>query len=495
MPIVRMPTGELVDLPDEMTPQQEAQLRLMTSPAALPKEAAAEGSTYQLGKPDLPEFGRRAGLLTRAGATGVMGSVTTLADVLNWANNKATGQQAPRPSEQFQDTLTHAGLPLPQSPEDQGMSVLANVATGVVADPVNLLTKGMSLSRNAPAMAERAKTLQDAKDLGMRLSPSEAGGSLAGRVLEGLTGSGTLAQRLKQKNIAVSDAALHRAADLPEVATLNRETLGRAIDSTYNSTYKPIEALGQLPTGVQYQRDLDAVLANYTNKSFPDARPPGDISNLVDSYRVGGFDAADAVDRIKKLREGASTAFRNGNDDLGRAHRSIADALEGNIGLNLQLGGQGDLLSSFKSGREQLARQYAVRDALIEGSGSGDIGQLAKGLQQHGKPYTGELDTLARFANTAPKMVGKPMGDALPVNRWEGAVALGSALGTPFNPALAAGMAYPAAAVGVRELLASPVGQALFSRVRQPGGGMPFPLKAAPSIYNLGSGLLGADQQ
>lgn len=441
-------------------------------------------------------FMRRAGLLGRAGLTGLTGSVGLLADAANYIDNKAKGTENPRPSEWIQQQFDKLGLPRAETTDEKIMTGIADIGTGIVADPISLASKADALRKATPAVMERVKTLRNAQDMGFRLSPSEAGSSVTGRVLEGFSGSGTLNSLLKQKNLTAGDKVMRAVAGTDE---LNREALNNAISETYRATYQPIEALGKIPTGGVYRHALDDVLRDYTNASFKNVHPPKDLTDLVEAHRVKSFDAADAVDRVKKLRENASTSFKQGNDDLGRANLGIAEAIENNIELNLaknpafaDAGGPA-LIDTFKQGRAKMARQYAVRDAIVEGSGSADLAKLAQGLQQYKKPYTGELDTMARFANTAPHLVGPTQGTSIPINKWEGGVALSGLAASPFTGGMSNfAMAYPVANVGIRELLASRVGQGLFSQASAPRP-LPMMVRGAPAAYALGSGLFGTE--
>ena len=100
---------------------------------------------------------------------------------------------------------------------------------------------------------------------------------------------------------------------------------------------------------------------------------------------------------------------------MGRASRALANALENQIERNLTAQGQdgAQLLQGFRQARQLMARTHTVEDAIREGSGNVNAAMIARELQ-NGRPLTGELETVGRFANTYPRAAQPPQTVAGP---------------------------------------------------------------------------------
>jgi hypothetical protein len=202
-----------------------------------------------------------------------------------------------------------------------------------------------------------------------------------------------------------------------------------------------------VPADQQFAADLAAVTQKYTGKGTIPAIEKTDINDLVKAHQSTGFDAGDAVDAIKVLREDAKDAYRAGNSALGGAKKAIADAYEGALERALPQGS--DVLKNYQAARQNIAKSFTVEDALKEGTGAIDARKLAAALQK-GTPLSGELLTAARFANAFPKATQPPSLVAGPgVHNMKamfaggaGATggALGAAMGGPIGAAIGSGI-------------------------------------------------------
>ena len=128
---------------------------------------------------------------------------------------------------------------------------------------------------------------------------------------------------------------------------------------------------------------------------------------MTGGLRVDQFDSANGIKMAQILRDEASAAFRSGDKALGKAKREAAKAIEDQIERAIASeGGAGaeaaDLLNGFREARKLMAKTHTVEDAIIEGGGSVNPKKFAQMLQA-GKPLSGELATIGRFANNFPK--------------------------------------------------------------------------------------------
>lgn len=305
----------------------------------------------------------------------------------------------------------------------------------------------------------RNATLSAAQAEGLVVTPSQAGAGIGSRLAEGLSGKAKTEQLAVIKNQSRIDDLARRAVGLPKDAPLTSEAMQGLRNTAFNSGYEPIKQVGIIATDKAYSNTLDKIVSKYTGaaRSFPNAAK-NEIADLVDAYRVRFFDSSDALDAIKILREDASAAFRSGDGALGRASKEVAKALEDKIERQLSTQGKegAQLLKNFRDARVLMAKAHTLEDAIQEGSGMVNPQKLASMLQR-GDKLTGELELIAKFANSFKKVARLPeSGYANPLT----AVDFGYAgLGAGVNPMIAA---LPAARVASRySILSKPYQEAL----------------------------------
>lgn len=316
--------------------------------------------------------------------------------------------------------------------------------------------------RNAPL----DKTLKDAIDAGLVVPPSSVNPSAWNTFKEGLAGKIATAQTASNRNGEVIDNLARKAVGLPENAPLTSEAMQGIRRQAYQNGYEPIATLGSMPTDKDYHAAIDAISNKYqgVSRSFPGA-VNDDITKLVEPFRVGNFDAGDALKASQFLRDKANAAFRAGNKEEGLAAKGLAKAVEDQIERNLstvQSGAQttnpvigpngrtvymtgADMLKNFRDARQLMAKAHTVEDAIVEGGGTVNPKKLAQRVQA-GKPMSGELEVIGNFANNFPKATQPAQQVAGPgVSKLNGLAALltgggGMAVGGPVG-ALVAGAA------------------------------------------------------
>jgi len=389
------------------------------------------------------------------------------------------------------------------------------------------------------------ETLQDASKAGYVIPPSYAGGGVASRLAEGLSGKYKTNQLAGIKNQKVTDSLARKAVGLPEHAPLTSEAMQTIRQNAYKSGYEPVGSIGTVATDDAYANALKSIEKPFTSaeKSFPTGKAlPTD--DLLTSLRVNRFNAGDALSKIQNLRNDASAAYASGNNALGAANKSAATALEDVIQRNLefksnaknayqeisdvigkrmsgadfesvkqakaiigklsqgkithemaieQLGGitaksktastalseaadaistvnnktaeAKKLLDNFKESRILMAKAHTVENAVKEGGGHVDAMKLASRVQA-GKPMTGELATIGKFANNFGDVARIPKsGDANPFTALD---FMAGGLGYGISPV---SLALPAARVASRgAILSGPVQNSLVKNAFQPRG-------------------------
>lgn len=224
-------------------------------------------------------------------------------------------------------------------------------------------------------------------------------------------------------------------------------------------------------------------------------------------YRVGEFDAGDAIKAVQILRDDAAAAFRKGDTGIAKAQKDLAKSIEDQIERGLFAKGEDgrELLKGFRSARTLMAKAHTVEDAIIEGSNDVNLRKYAARVQA-GKPMSEELDVLGRFANLFPRATQPPTQVAGPdvnnLRAWLGMLtaggggAGGATLGGMPGAALGGllGAAVPIAAqTAARSYLFSPGTQAnllkqgasFVERLGSPNMQMALP----PAALGLGLGL------
>lgn len=339
-----------------------------------------------------------------------------------------------------------AGAPSVARPIAQAAEGVGRAA--VYTDPISAVTLPAQAALEAAYQARppqlrvrqqqnlpRDEVIQQAQAEGFLIPPGSMDPS-SGRyqVAERIAGKTMLEQLMSVRNQEQANRVARRAIGLPENQPLTREAMEGIRQQEAARGYRPIEQIGAVPIDQNYLGDLIRIEQAYQGAagSFP-AAVPAQVTDLVNSYLVQQFNAADAVDGMRRLRRNASASFRRGEPDLGNAQRAVSDALENQIERHLQNMGTPDaaaMLQQFRDSRQRMAISYAVEDAIQEGTGNISVPYLA-GQLQSGRYMTGDLDLLARFGQNfrrvsqLPSQIGTPSSGAM----LGTANALGAAMG------------------------------------------------------------------
>lgn len=273
-------------------------------------------------------------------------------------------------------------------------------------------------ARQARLRAEEARnavrdlTVRAGQQEGYLVTPGSVTPSGSNVLLERVAGKTRTQQAAAAENQQVTDKLARRAVGIGETDPLTRANMQQIRRDEYVLGYEPLNRVGAVPTDQQFNTALNNVLAAYTGpgRSFSGAIPQP-VQDLVNNYRVGQFNAADAVSATRTLREAARANLARGDNELGLAQRAISNALEDQIERTLQQAGNANaqaMLDQFRASRQRMAISHAVEDAIVEGGGSVNARQLANDLQTRGRYFSGDLDLIARFANIARPVTVPP---------------------------------------------------------------------------------------
>ena len=153
--------------------------------------------------------------------------------------------------------------------------------------------------------------------------------------------------------------------------------------------------------------DLISVESKYAGAgaSFPGAVPES-VTKLIKNFTVDKFNSKDALEVTRTLRDEAKGNFRKGDDALAKAQIDVSNALENQIERSLTASNNAkaaDMLEQFRLSRQRMAVSHTIEDAIKEGGGSVIASKLARDIQS-GKYVSGDVKTIAEFANVFPRV-------------------------------------------------------------------------------------------
>lgn len=300
-----------------------------------------------------------------------------------------------------------SGLITPINTGETGADLYGNVAKNVAigsafGGAVPAVTSVPSLLRGQGPSPQLAQSIQQARDLGYVIPPTQANPSMLNRTIEGIAGKLSTAQNASARNQQITNELAAKSLGLPKDTPITPEVITN-LRTKAGQAYTNLGLSGQVIPDKSYINALDDIAKPYVTamQGFPDAQP-SPVINLVQSLKSPSFDASSAVEKIKQLRTSADDYFKTGNSDIGRASKKAADAIENALEVHLSKTGQTDLLNKFKDARQLIAKTYSVEKAANTTTGTIDAKKLAAQLQK-GKPLSGELKSIAQFSQAFPK--------------------------------------------------------------------------------------------
>jgi hypothetical protein len=301
----------------------------------------------------------------------------------------------------------------------KGMAVAAKATNplSVVTEPAQAILAAKDkflpsqLLKEKELNAVRDTTLRNAQAEGYVATPGSVSPTGKNIISERMAGKTHLEQLASVQNQAVTDKLARRAAGLPENAPLTSATMQDIRKAEYAKGYEPIKQIGEVKTDPAFLDDLVAVESKYAGAgaSFPGAVPE-DVTRLIKNFTVDKFNSKDALEVTRTLREQARGNFRKGDDALAKAQIDVSNALENQIERSLAASNNpkaADMLEQFRLSRQRMAVSHTIEDAIKEGSGSVVAAKLARDIQS-GKYVSGDIKTIAEFANVFPRVAQTP---------------------------------------------------------------------------------------
>jgi len=314
--------------------------------------------------------------------------------------------------------------------------------------------------------ATRDETLQGARDLRMVVVPEGEIANFAGRPEMIKT-----ALRINQHR--TNEVAIDALGLTGAVKSLSGRVLNRVRSDAYQNGYVPLVGTGRFITGTDYLNDLIKVEDKFKNTSFGQG-VPSKIEKLVKEVTVADFDAKDAIQQIRKLRDASSLNLKSSKPervDLGHAQRDIAAAIEDELErAAISAGAPPELLANYRAARKQIAISHTIENAMKGATGDVDLFKLGK-MYDNREYMEGDLLKAAKFGS-----LGKPKAEApnesVPFQHFAGAALAGSAA---YSLGLPPGIGTAAIAIGgglaarsaKENLLSKPLRRAMMSETGQ----------------------------
>lgn len=376
-----------------------------------------------------------------------------------------------QPSTSTQETLLNIGLGGAGAAGGQAVANRLPSAVRAWAD-----RKAADTAAQAAGASQKFAAAQRGNQLGYVVPPSDLNPGALSEMVSGLSGKIKTAQVASQRNQAITDRLARQSLGLGQADELSADVL-QNIRQQAGQAYDVIKGSGQVTADKAFIDALDNIAKTQqgAGRSFPGLQNNG-VTDMIDSLKQQVFDAGDAVDATKVLREIADKAYRQGDTAVGKAAKSASDAMEGMLERHLKAQGNQEALKGFQEARKLIAKTYTVQKALNSETGSVSAQKLAQELAK-GKPLTGELADVAKMAQAFPKATQALKEAPKSVSPLDFAVSGGAAMASQNPLALLALGARPAAR---NILLSGPVQRAALS----PGFSSPFAARVAPSIAN-----------
>jgi hypothetical protein len=383
-----------------------------------------------------------------------------------------------QPAESTQEMLTNTALGGVLGAGGQAVGKFAGPAIGKVMDK----RKTAAVEAQANNVV-RDTTLEEARKLGYAIPPATINqNSTLARAAESMAGKVATQQTAAVKNQQVTNRLVREEFGLPKSAPLRISTL-KNIRDREGKVYQAVKDTGEIVTDNDYLTELADLTrsADELANDFPDLNFAGsaEVQALQKGLTQSKFSANGALEAIKKLRNDASKNLAWNVDDpskkaLGLAQREAAGVVEDQVIRHLTAIGKADLAKQFDKARQTIAKTYSVQAALNDSTGNVVATKLSAQLRK-GKPLSGNLEKVARFAGAVDTAIVKEQVNSPGVSKLMAGLATAGGMGgvaTGNLPLVAGSMAMPLIGeVSRRTMLSGPV-QRLASPSYAPRNGL-----------------------
>ena len=268
-----------------------------------------------------------------------------------------------------------------------------------------------------PGREEQDAALQAGQQSGHVFPPATTNPTAGNRLIESLAGKQKIQQMFSLKNQQATNANARSELGLGTKAnTPISETEIIQAKANAAPAYEAIRGAGHIKTDPKFVSDIDAALSKQSGAGKLSSKlQDNELSTIADDLKSNAsFDSGHAIDTIAALRDKASSAYREGNSQAGKAYRSMGQAIEDAMDRHLssqQGAGPTNLLSDYRSARQQFAKIATIEDARNPATGNIDAVKLFNAYKKD-QPLSGALLTTAKAAGQAPLAFKEPTHSA-----------------------------------------------------------------------------------
>jgi len=212
-------------------------------------------------------------------------------------------------------------------------------------------------------------------------------------------------------NLVRDDLKLPNGSSLPIKTAISEPVINQFIKQ-HGGSYDAVSAIKDpIPYTKTYQDavnnlegDLSAAKAQY-----PDLMKTDGVDQLQTALLNGdSTNAAAAIQLIRKLRDSANRVLSSNEPKpeafaLAKVQKKAANVVEDLLGNYLQTSGKNALFDAFQNSRTQIAKAYAIKNALDDGT----VLSTTK-LARNGDSLTGNLKIIADMKKQHPNLMLDP---------------------------------------------------------------------------------------
>jgi hypothetical protein len=259
------------------------------------------------------------------------------------------------------------------------------------------------------------QSLSNGQDVGYQVTPNYSPtASFLDRLGQGIAGKAQVEQAARVANQGVTNALAARSVGQNPASLVTRQSLQAIRQAAVDKGYAPIQDLdGDIPADAQFLK----ANAQIKNEHGDELSGNPDVTATADLLNTATFDPAKITDQISTLRGRAQDAYAGGRSSAGLAFRKQAGELEALLDRHLQDADDvdPDMLNQYRAARQLIAKTHTIEDNLNPSTGNVDAAGIANALN-NGTPLTGDLKTIADFANSARGITSVPNGAPLPTS-------------------------------------------------------------------------------
>jgi len=257
---------------------------------------------------------------------------------------------------------------------------------------------------------------KEAHEAGFVLMPPMASKhpGIAAKTTAGWAGKLKTQQHMSERNQENVNALVRSEWGLPADTMLDAKTFA-GMKSTANQAYAAIPAA--MPTTLAdggFASDIVSIGGRtaQAEKEFPELTNNPEVQTLKQVLAVkGSFSTESGIQMVRQLRFQATQNLKSIGSpekvDLALSQRAAADAIDDLIERNFDYQGKPNLVPQYRQARTLLAQVADVEAATNEATGDVSSIKLAQ-LQAHGRPFTGNLKTIADTATSFRKVMQSP---------------------------------------------------------------------------------------